>query len=268
MFSKTGGLVTAGFLVLTTAATLSAAAISFTETSGYTYINGIPVTFDTGQVAGPTSGSAGPTTDGFQSAYSFGSADFGILRGFSTATAPNAFVEPQTQLVAEWEDTIHVFSPGGLLPDGTPVTVFLSLHLSDVLTSVPVVGGYTGSNAAATLDGLGADAGLFIHDVFDNPPTPSTISGLYDTTVGADLLIGAILTSNAGPQNALATADASNTGLFAMNILTDGASYTSASGTIYATSIVEPAPEPGTIWLAGFALVFVPAFRMARRRAG
>jgi hypothetical protein len=262
MFSKIGGLARAGFLTLTAAAMLSAAAVSFTETSGYTYIEGIPATFDTGQISGPSSGSVGPTVVGSESAYSFGSADFGVLRGFSTATSTNPFLMPQTQLNALWEDTIHVLSPVGL-PDGTPATIFLTLHLSDTLTSVPFVAGVSNSNAWAYLDGLGANAGIFVHDAFDTPEA-ANISILYNTLVGADVLIGASLQTNAGPQNAFATADGSNTGLFAMNILTEGVSYTSASGTVYATSIVEPTPEPGTMSLMGITLLVA----LYRRRAG
>ncbi|MSV29406.1 MAG: PEP-CTERM sorting domain-containing protein [Bryobacterales bacterium] len=258
----------AALLAAAAAASLSAAAVSFTITSGYTYVEGVAALFTSGELPGPSTASAIPVSVGsglgFQTAYSTGSANFGTLKAFATAYSASPFVFPQTQVEARWKDTIHVFSPGGILPDGTPITVSFSLHLSDILTSITVGPGYTGSNAWAFLDGLGAVNFLHVYDSFGSPPAAYTVSGTYNTTVGADLLIGANLQANAGPQNADATADASNTGLFAMEILTPGASYTSASGTVYETSL-QAVPEPGSFALAGIALGLAILRRGARK---
>ena len=62
------------------------------------------------------------------------------------------------------------------------MTLSFSLHLSDILTSIPVGPGYTGSNAWAYLDGLGAVNFLQIHDNFGTPPASYTVSGTYNLT--------------------------------------------------------------------------------------
>ena len=115
---------------------------------------------DSGELPGPTSAIAGPFTgnggNGNLNAFARGSADFGILRAFASAYSPAFDVfQPQAYAIAKWRDTIHVISPGNVLPNGTPVTLFFSMSLGDTLTSIAGSGGGT-VNARSSLDGIGA----------------------------------------------------------------------------------------------------------------
>ncbi len=247
------------------AATLSAAAVSFTRTSGFTYVDAVAELFDSGEVHGPSSGKAGPSPNGvglqFQTAYTEGSADFGTLRALATGYSSHALLLPQARTNAEWRDTIHISSP--VLPNGAPATIFFALQLTALVTTIPNGPVVIGSNAWAYLDGLGAINDLFVYDAF-GIPLAALASGTYNTTVGSDLLIGADLQVNIGPQDAYAAADAKNTGLFAMKILTPDVYYTSASGTVFASSF-QPVPEPGTFVLVGIALGLALHRRRSRK---
>ena len=117
---RTAGTFRIVLAMLWIAANLHASAVSFTQTSGYTYNLGVAVTFDTGQLPGPSSSSVGPAVDGvgllFESSFSSGSSDFGTLKAFSHAYSASQYAFPQTQATSEFEDTIHVFSPGAYSP--------------------------------------------------------------------------------------------------------------------------------------------------------
>jgi hypothetical protein len=61
-------------------------------------------------------------------------------------------------------------------------------------------------------------------------------------------------------------ADATNTGLFFLRLLTPGSTYTSDSGTIYATGAVAGVPEPGSIALLTSGLIGIAALNRRWRR--
>ncbi|HEV2447749.1 MAG TPA: PEP-CTERM sorting domain-containing protein, partial [Candidatus Sulfopaludibacter sp.] len=68
--------------------------------------------------------------------------------------------------------------------------------------------------------------------------------------------IGADLTAQTQAQQGYATADASSTGLFSLQVLTPGGGYTSQGGVVFATSF-SAAPEPGTLALGGLGCLFL-----------
>src|SRR5258708_26714705 len=80
-----GSEFTVGVLMAETAGSLSAAAVSFTQTWGFANVTDVAAAFDSGEVAGPSSGGAGPFTAGGCLAYRAGSttrgAGFGTLKG-------------------------------------------------------------------------------------------------------------------------------------------------------------------------------------------
>ena len=85
--------------------------------------------------------------------------------------------------------------------------------------------------------------------------------------IGANLPTGARLVAAVGPQFRNEVADALNTGLVTLDVMTPGATYTSDSGTLFATSGAAGVPEPGSFILAGIGLVIAMRQGRSRKRA-
>jgi hypothetical protein len=226
--------------------------------------NGLPwdvgSQFNSGQVQGPGSVSeiSGPFTDnypgsnGSQYAEGWSSADSsGVLKAFSQVDATTPIPEVQADGHSYWRATILATcntSVLGTLPlpsCGTTgmVTYEFGLDLEDSL----VTGNYGqyGGGAFVNYDGGGVLALLAIHDGSPHAFSSTIITDTITVPVGTYFDIGADLTAQTQAQEGFATADASTTGLFEMQVLTPGGGYDSPEGT-YATSFDTGAPEPGT----------------------
>ena len=80
-------------------------------------------------------------------------------------------------------------------------------------------------------------------------PVGETLNLEQDLSVDTGVIVGT------GADETSAVFDALDTGLFALDILTPGASYVSDSGTIYLTELpTENVPEPSSAWLLGAGL--------------
>jgi hypothetical protein len=135
----------------------------------------------------------------------------------------------------DWYDTINV----GGLPSGTPVDLEITVVLDSAITAPSAQ-----SNASSFLD-LGA-AQDQVSQVGGDTPGSVIQSTMVDTTSGANLALVAQLSGFAEvvlnqASSETAIVDASDTANFYIMVLTPGASYTSASGLIYAATTPEPA---------------------------
>lgn len=143
-----------------------------------------------------------------------------------------------------WYDTINV----GGLPSGTPVDLLITVVLSSAVTA-PSAQSYVSSS----ID-LGATQDQVMQAGGDSPGSVIQ-SKMVDTTSGANLALVASLNGFAEvvlnqASSETATVDASDTANFYINVITPGASYTSASGLIYAVTT----PEPSSLSLMAGAL--------------
>jgi hypothetical protein len=202
----------------------------------------------------------GSTVSG--SATTWASSNGESLHGYSTAAMSGvcqtcvSSTENGGLFQVVWYDTIDITG----LPAGTPV----ELLLTDLLNSTTSLSGNAhtsiqsylslGSQYTQIYNNSGASDGLI------------TQSFLVQTVAGAQLQLEEELfassliidNSNAFPSSS-ATMDASDTSDAFINVLTPGASYTTASGTTYASI-----PEPAGLCLAAAGLLVIWA---ARRRS-
>ena len=262
------------WMTLLLMAAVPASSAAFTQTVAFANAdNAVSCCYvDSGQLFGPTSATAGPLTaaagGGNQTAFATGSADYGILRAFASSFNSAAINQSQAYAISTFSTVIHVINkPGFALPNGTPVVLFLTLHLGDTLSSTVIPGGTTTVNARASLEGIGIYDVLTIYDHFLLPAAAKTVSFSYHTVIGANLPTGARLVAAVGPQFRNEVADALNTGLVTLDVMTPGATYTSDSGTLFATSGTGGVPEPGSFILAGIGLVIVMRHRRSSKRA-
>jgi hypothetical protein len=195
------------------------------------------------------------------SATSRASIDDGSSHGYATADISGqcqtcAFAtENGGFYVMDWYDTISI---AGLSP-GTPVDLLLTVSLDSVVSSSG--GGYAsvtwladlGSIQAEVINQNGSESGL-------------TDSVMIETTSGATLALLTSLQGSANVNNLVgsesATADASDTGILDISVLTPGAIYTTASGVTY--NAPSAVPEPESIWLVLAAIAAI-CFRSRRR---
>ena len=262
------------WMTLLLMAAVPASPTAFTQTVAFADVNnGVSCCFvDSGQLFGPTSAVAGPLTaaggGGNQTAFASGSADYGVLRAFASSYNSASAVQSQAYAIAKFFTVIHVSNqPGFSLPNGTPVVLLLTAGLGDTLSSIVIPGGTTTINARASLDGNGIFDFAAIHDTFQLPAATKTFSISYNTVIGANLPAGAQLVAAVGPQFRDEVANALNTGLFMLDVMTPGATYTSDSGTLFATSGAAGVPEPGSFILAGIGLVIAMRQGRSRKRA-
>ena len=89
------------------------------------------------------------------------------------------------------------------------------------------------------------------------------IGASYDIWADMELATGAnAFTDGSGPIVGNGTVNALDTGLLAIESLTPGASYTTASGTVYSGSLVAvPEPSKLLLLLAGFAGLGICGYR-------
>jgi len=237
--------------------------------------NGLPwdvgSSFNTGQKFGAGSVAyeiSGPFTDnylysgGSQYAEGWSSANTaGVLKAFSQVNAttpiPEVFADGHSYWGATIQATCDPNVPGTVSAPSCSagsVTFHFGLQLHDTL----IAGNYGqyGGGAFVNYDGAGALASLAIHD--GNPHPAGLITRYLDVTVpvGTYLDIGADLTAQTQAQQGYATADASSTGLFSLQVLTPGGGYTTQGGVVFAASF-NTAPEPGTFAAGGLGCLFL-----------
>jgi len=244
-------------------------------TSSACICNGLPwdvgSSANSGQLSqGFVSETSGPFTDnypgsnGSQYADGWSSADdLGTLKAFSQVDATVPIPEVQADGHSYWGATLlATCAPPASCPGG--VTFDAAIELHDTL----VAGNYGqyGGGSFVNYTGAGEIATLFIHDAADQPAATLTLDYQFTVPVGTYFDIGADLTAQTQAQEGFATADASSTGLFALDVLTPGGGYV-GSGAPFATSFSTGAPEPGTTAMAalGCGMLLVGFVRRGRK---
>lgn len=242
--------------------------VSSSASRSYSYTSG-PLTGYSGSGSGNASASA---------TAAYGSLK-GIVSGSGTAAGGSAVGE--ARLTASFEDYLSFSAPGG-----GPISILFGLGIEGAVNAVNGNGG-GGISGGISIWTPPTSKLLWSGSASINSATDptQTVSKLVTFQAGDVLQIaaglgmaGAFTVSSAhtgNPPVAIAksgsfTADFSNTAELFFEILTPGASYTSASGTVYrsAPSWATPVPEPATylLMLAGLAGVVLTA--TARRRTG
>jgi hypothetical protein len=193
--------------------------------------------------------------------------------GGTVFTLPNPYqLSSGGEAAVFWVDTITATG----LPLGTPVEIGLAESLYST-------SGHIGDCDDAAVDdeealnftSVSATGALFLQqgpcDYFH--PSAGTVIGTgnsVSTTITLPvgeilnleqvLLVDTGVIVGEGADETSAVFDALDTGLFALDILTPGASYVSDSGTIYLTELpTENIPEPSSAWLlaAGLGVVWL-----------
>ncbi len=199
-------------------------------------------------VAGPTvSADSGIYNDAARGNTNFEAksfASYGLLRGYATADSPSPQFQGFSISDAKWVIDFVVNGPG------STVTYNFGVDLDDTLSGTGGIQGW------ANVDGQYDLNDMSIHDSITTRNTTGYTDGskiLWETktfAVGSEHTIGFDLSTVAGPQGGTTTADAYNTALFAMQVVTPGGGYTTANGVVFADSFQPEAPEPSTLALA------------------
>jgi len=167
----------------------------------------------------------------------------------------------------QWYDTLTFTS--NTLPNGTPVDINLSYSLNSL------VGGNGQASVSSYYTANGSILADFIHCNFSCGASGSpyqTGSTLTSALVGYPFTIGGLLDYSvyAGGGNSTATLDVSHTALFGIDVLTPGASYSAASGTVYLKNadVGASVPEPLNILgaSAGLALFGTVSTALKKRK--
>lgn len=198
------------------------------------------------------------------SAQASGSVTYGSVTGSASASA-SPTDEPSSgssQFIGEWNDTLTVTS--ATLSQGTPVNLEFTLTVSGSVTCSP----------ATVLSNSGQVSGQFefglnvisAADTTCGTTIAQTQMSTYATTVGAVIDI-----SGTGQWDATANAPVGSPGSsvqadppaaqFFVDLETPGASYTTASGVTYFSSVATPEPSGFLLLGTGFL-----GFAMTRMR--
>jgi hypothetical protein len=153
-------------------------------------------------------------------------------------------------------------------PQGTnSITVLFTLDLHGTLSAncASILSVCT-ANATLLLDSgdeafipLGAFVSAGTGQV--TPPPPATAQEIFTFSNGEQAFFHSELDLGAGVGpvggSDATTADFSSTGRLFVDVLTPGASYTTASGRVYSSTVTSAVPEPGTVGLVvlGVALM-------------
>jgi hypothetical protein len=230
-------------------------------------------------VSTATSFSNGPAYGG-SDANAFGSVSLGKITAFAQADSQTLESGPlrlsgdigRGNFGGKFQDQISVVS--STLPEFTPVFVIASLTLHS-LESISCQSAdclnASDAQASANFDVFGSQsqAGLFLPN-FPSSQAPETVLAYVFTFVGDTIDIHGFLGVDATVEgltdgsSAKAITDATDTASFFIDVVTPGASYTTASGTAYFTP--TPVPEPSTITQLG-PVVMLGIFWILRRRA-
>jgi hypothetical protein len=171
-------------------------------------------------------------------------------------------------LTAFWNDAITV----GGLPDGTLVTLLITDSLHSLLT----LSGATSQASAVsqvTIFAGGTDSFLDLSNTSSNLQNGNQTTSMELTCAASSLSCFQLteelaLRASTFP-GGLAIADASNTNQIFIDVLTPGATITSASGVIYAdTAVPEPATAGPVLLTLGGLLVVVRRNRETGFRGG
>jgi len=215
-----------------------------------------------------------PGSNGSQYAEGWSSAtNLGVLRAFSQVDATTPIPEVVADGHSYWGATLQATCdpnvPGTLTTPSClstgQVEYDFGIRLDDALTAGNY--GQYGGGAFVNYTGAGVIASMFIHDATPHPASSTTIHFYVYENVGAYFDVGADLTAQSQAQQGFATADASSTGLFSMQVVTPGGGYTSQGGVVFATSL-DTVPEPGTIVAAalGCLVLLAAAWRKGQPR--
>jgi hypothetical protein len=228
------------FALLMLASASQVMAAAYVRAQAYAYDQNLGDPHDTGQIAGPLAlAESGPLADFGGSFHSKARATYGALGNYSTSD--NTYPLYQSFGVAEswWVDTFTVTGT-----PGTQVTYNLGFHLDDALsaTEYPNAPSNLGAQAVAHLDGIGAAAGLSIHDevtnLGSNLAANRTVWKAATFTVGDIVTVGCDFYTHATAQDGTATANAYSTALFALQVVTPGGGYMTENGVVFAPSFV------------------------------
>ena len=217
-------------------------------------------------------------TYGGSSANAFGSVTLGKITAFAQADSQTLEEGPvhlsgdigRGNFGGKFQDQISIVS--STLPEFTPVVIVatLTLHsLESIACESADCLNASDALAYASLDVFGSQAQLSAAlPNFPSSQAPETLFEYMFTFVGDTLDIHGYLGVDATAQGvtdgstAKAITDAVDTASFFIDVLTPGASYTTASGTAYFTP--TPVPEASTVTLLGSVLMLA-VFRIFRR---
>jgi hypothetical protein len=199
------------------------------------------------------------------------------LGGGVAVTAPGSdtvVVTSGAESTGGFQDTI-IYNGAG--PVGTPVQVAIPIALYASLTTSASVANETNTHVLLTVDANGVMCtigALALSKSTDTCPTGELLTTAY---IGEPFTLAAQVATYADAYPDLVSgdlaqgegnADAFDTAVIGLDVLTTGVTYTSASGTIYATTSADPdqtsVPEPSSIALVGFSFVGLGLVRHRR----
>ena len=223
---------------------------------------------DTGEIAGPAFASSGPFSDFGGTFYSKSYAKYDPVVGpalgtFSDMTNTFALFQSFALAQAWWSNTFTVTG-------AIPITFNVGIHLSADAHSIKSPGSPSnlGAQATVAMTGTGAAAGLTISGVTSNTESLSIDTAVWQQATfnpGDVVTVGGTLFSAGTAQLGSATVAALSTGLFALQVLTEGGGYTTPNGVVFLTSFPQPVPLPATVWL--FATAFGLLAPWVKRKA-
>jgi hypothetical protein len=190
-------------------------------------------------------------------AYAFSSSDTGLAPPPPVVLNSSGIAKGKASAASSWSDQFYLRSDN---PNGSDFVWTLGLddHIDSGGVFYPIEDGFFAAIASATLNftqnNLGPIDGAVIgenHTVFSNGTIADgpaaehvktiTFHALYNVSYFTTLTCNLSVTANSINGTGQCTADASDTALFALYCADPLASYTTASGTVYPTSVPEPA---------------------------